>query len=297
MNCSLKEELLYKLNEINSSGKALHGRAERIEQVRNLTSSISEKYGDLVAANLQGLLYHFLISEAADVSDLISALTASASLDALTASREEEDGFDSRYGTVTSLILSPFELPETISVEQAVTSSRCHPSPVTSVNMALDALPTYGIKYSNSVFIDVGSGLGRNLLLASHYPFKKIIGIERSHYLASVSKDNIAVYHNPGVKCRQIEVLCLNALDFSFPMENMVLYFWWPFTEDIAHQFFSRLQRFMQSCPVSVTLVFLNYVFEAVTASCCFRLIDKFTTPDLVRAEKDHFSVSVYSNQ
>ena len=43
-------------------------------------------------------------------------------------------------------------------------------------------------------FVDVGSGKGRALLLASDYPFREIIGIELSHELERIARANIAQY-------------------------------------------------------------------------------------------------------
>src|ERR1700674_4645239 len=43
-------------------------------------------------------------------------------------------------------------------------------------------------------FVDLGSGKGRALLLASDYPFREIIGVELSPKLDRVARDNIARY-------------------------------------------------------------------------------------------------------
>ncbi len=43
-------------------------------------------------------------------------------------------------------------------------------------------------------FVDVGSGKGRALLLASDYPFRKIIGVELSPELDRIARANIARY-------------------------------------------------------------------------------------------------------
>src|SRR5271168_5236996 len=43
-------------------------------------------------------------------------------------------------------------------------------------------------------FVDVGSGKGRALLLASDYPFREIIGVELSPQLDRVARANIARY-------------------------------------------------------------------------------------------------------
>ena len=59
------------------------------------------------------------------------------------------------------------------------------------------------VRFEDFVFIDFGSGKGRALLLASEYPFKKIIGIEFSPQLNAIAKRNIALYASGTQKCRR----------------------------------------------------------------------------------------------
>jgi len=47
------------------------------------------------------------------------------------------------------------------------------------------------IKFEDFVFIDFGSGKGRALLLASEFPFKRIVGVEFSPELHAAAVDNI----------------------------------------------------------------------------------------------------------
>ena len=61
-------------------------------------------------------------------------------------------------------------------------------------------------------FVDIGSGKGRALLLASDYPFREIIGIELSPELDRVAQGEVAIcevirpgrtVHRPPVTCIQ----------------------------------------------------------------------------------------------
>src|SRR5438105_15577545 len=42
------------------------------------------------------------------------------------------------------------------------------------------------------VFVDIGSGMGRVVLMAARRPFKRVIGIERSAELVEVARMNLA---------------------------------------------------------------------------------------------------------
>ena len=50
------------------------------------------------------------------------------------------------------------------------------------------------IDFSRLTFIDIGSGKGRALLLASEYPFRRIIGIELLPDLNRIAQENIRAY-------------------------------------------------------------------------------------------------------
>lgn len=52
-----------------------------------------------------------------------------------------------------------------------------------------------------STFFDYGSGKGKLLLLASHFPFKKIIGMEYPPILNRDALLNIELYRNPHQRC------------------------------------------------------------------------------------------------
>jgi SAM-dependent methyltransferase len=72
------------------------------------------------------------------------------------------------------------------------------------------------------VFVDIGAGKGRVLLLATHFPFKSILGIEYQPELAAVAKRNTA-------SDKRIEVVAADATEYELPHDNLVLYLFNPF--------------------------------------------------------------------
>ncbi len=70
------------------------------------------------------------------------------------------------------------------------------------------------IPFADFTFVDLGSGKGRVLLMASEYSFKKIIGVEFSEELNQTAQKNIRSYRNPAQKCREIEAVCQDATLF-----------------------------------------------------------------------------------
>ena len=218
-------------------------------------------------------------------------------MDRYTIEREMNDDFDGKYGTITSPIINQFEMPEIIDITRALSTAKYTPSPIALVRMTLATLPRYDIRYEDYVFIDIGSGLGRNLLLASAHPFKKIIGVELSEYLNEIAGNNIRTYKQQVSVPHNFELQCVDALTYSFPNENLILYFWWPFVEDIAVEFFDRLERICMSRPFRVILIFTNWVYKRVEKSSYFRRLGNFVTTDELNYNgKNNFSVFYFSN-
>jgi hypothetical protein len=67
-----------------------------------------------------------------------------------------------------------------------------------------EVLVDVDINFENFTFVDFGSGKGRVLLMASDFPFQKIIGVEFSPELHAVAQRNIESYKSSAQKCRDI---------------------------------------------------------------------------------------------
>lgn len=85
------------------------------------------------------------------------------------------------------------------------------------------------VDFTEFIFIDLGSGKGRALLMASEYPFREIIGVEIQPDLHSIAEQNIARFSSPEQRCSNIRLLCRDARDFEFPPHPTVLYLFNPF--------------------------------------------------------------------
>jgi hypothetical protein len=99
-----------------------------------------------------------------------------------------------------------------------------------SFDFIMRSLPTDLGAYT---FIDIGSGKSRTLLLASHYPFGAIIGVEFARELAAIAQRNLDKYRNPQQKCRTISVIEADAAAYEFPETPLVVYFYNPFSKDV----------------------------------------------------------------
>ena len=142
------------------------------------------------------------------------------------------------------------------------------------------------VSFENFIFLDLGSGKGRTLLVASEFPFRRIIGVEFSPELHSIAKKNIRAYRSTTQKCSVIESYCCDATLYRMPSENTVLFLYNPFKSPIVSQVLTNLRESLRSHPRQVYLVYHNPV--------CHELIVRSGLLEVVRVTK---SCSIYKNR
>jgi SAM-dependent methyltransferase len=119
-------------------------------------------------------------------------------------------------------------------------------------------------------FIDLGSGKGRVLLMASDYPFKKIIGVEFMPGLHHAAQANIPGYSNHRQQCGKIETVRMDARDFQFPLEPLVVYLFNPFSEPTFAQVLENLRRSVEQTPRPVYIAYRFTEFEGLLAQAAW---------------------------
>lgn len=136
--------------------------------------------------------------------------------------------FDRRHGTDTTGQIKRTELYlDGASARDAVYYEA---TPTRVIRRALRVAVPDPERY---VFVDYGSGKGRVLLLASHYPFKRVIGVELSGILHITAQHNIRVYRGRGRRCADVRSVCCDAARFELPDDDLVLYFYTPFVGNV----------------------------------------------------------------
>ncbi|MGA7382698.1 MAG: class I SAM-dependent methyltransferase [Terriglobales bacterium] len=129
-----------------------------------------------------------------------------------------------------------------------------------------EMLSSLNLDFRDFTFIDIGSGKGRTLLMASDYPFRRIVGVELLPELHRVAQDNIAKYKPDSQRCLVIESLCGDAREFVFPPEPTVLYLFNPLPEAGLIQLLTNLEQSLQEHPRPVFVIYPNPVLERVLA-------------------------------
>ena len=117
-------------------------------------------------------------------------------------------------------------------------------------------------------FVDLGSGKGRALLMASDYPFRRILGVEFLSALHDAAKKNIEKYSSEQRRCKQIEPICMDARDFTFPSGPLVIYMFNAFPEPVFTEVLENLHRSVEQNPRQVYVAYRYLEFETLLQKC-----------------------------
>jgi tRNA1(Val) A37 N6-methylase TrmN6 len=165
--------------------------------------------------------------------------------------------FDIRYNTDTHkrVLFRDLNIQKT-SIEHRISYD---PSPISPFLKLIKKLkPT-----DSDVFIDIGSGKGRILLLASTLGFRLVVGIEFSEELFNISKRNILNYTRKRKCVPKIEVQNIDALKYKFTNETFIFLFN-PFDQEIMEVVISNLINSYYSNPRNICIIYNNPVHKLV---------------------------------
>jgi SAM-dependent methyltransferase len=138
--------------------------------------------------------------------------------------------FDAAHHVTTEALIFLGELdPENVGpgIEFA---THYEATPVADAERLLDASP---LAPERCTFVDVGSGMGRVVLLASQRPFRQIVGVEISPALHEIARENRARFPAADVRCRDLRLVRSDAASFTFPRGDLVVYLYNPFRSEV----------------------------------------------------------------
>jgi hypothetical protein len=121
-----------------------------------------------------------------------------------------------------------------------------------------DAMAKLNIDHHPFVFLDYGSGKGKALLLASDYPFQRIIGVEYAEPLHRAAVENIQRYRSPRKRCDDLVSVCADATTFEPPDRPLVCFFFNPFDDETTARVLDRLRESVQRSPRRCLVLYAN---------------------------------------
>jgi hypothetical protein len=114
------------------------------------------------------------------------------------------------------------------------------------------------IAFQDFVFVDLGSGKGRALLMAAQFPFRRIVGVEFALELHRAAERNVARYAHSGQRCRWFELTCVDAAEFPLPDEPLVVFLYNPFGRRVMRQVAANVWRSWRSSRREIYVMYLN---------------------------------------
>lgn len=168
------------------------------------------------------------------------------------AARRADRDFDARHGVDTA---RTFTHGWTASFEGDTWRDAIayNPVPIDVVHRALAGLP---FEPQGAVFVDFGAGKGRAMLLATHHPFRRVLGVEQSPALQQVAARNLDRYRAPGRLCETAEVAQGDALRYPIPDEPAVFFFYDPFGPGVFAPLMERIRRSLVERPRRAWIVY-----------------------------------------
>jgi SAM-dependent methyltransferase len=144
---------------------------------------------------------------------------------------------DARYGISTGGAIPGWLLGGYSEAGVFITSYvGCQPSCVRAALSSIDV--------SDQVtFVDLGCGLGRALVLASEFAFKRIVGVELSPEISRLAERNIQTFSSGFPQRTKPEIVQQDARTFSFPLEATVVFLFHPFGRPILQRIVEVLEE------------------------------------------------------
>ena len=118
------------------------------------------------------------------------------------------------------------------------------------------------LDFADVTFLDLGSGKGRTLLMASDYAFQRIIGVELLSSLHQIAVENLRQYKSESQKCFALESVLADATTFSIPTGPLIVYLFNPFPEAGLRRVISNLVTSLDAHPRAMYILYHNPQLE-----------------------------------
>ena len=180
-----------------------------------------------------------------------------------------EAAYDRKMGVETSRLvhiknlgIDPAKLEAT---SQNASGVAYMPSPAGIPGTVLKEL---GLRYEEYTFIDLGSGMGRVVLEAAEFPFRKVVGVEFSHELHGIAERNLSKTSD---RLRaSIELICQDAQEYTLPLGNCIIYLFNPFRETVMQTVLKKLETSYRTTGAELYVIYYNPVLVALLDAAPF---------------------------
>ena len=117
-------------------------------------------------------------------------------------------------------------------------------------------LDSLSIDAGRDVFLDLGCGKGRALVLAASLPFKRVYGLELSAPLSAIATRNVHAAQKR-LACQDIRVIQGSAASTPLPDDVTVLFMFNPFSGSILEQAMEQVHESLKRQPRKLRVVYV----------------------------------------
>jgi SAM-dependent methyltransferase len=169
--------------------------------------------------------------------------------------------FDQRHGTDTSGLISGKVIARgtNAKVEELTAYYGVAPSILHGL-LDLWLQRTAPQPIEKTVFLDIGAGKGRAMLLASQFPFLRVEGVELNPLLATIAQANIDLWRNDPF-ANSLAPLTLHHADATthpLPAAPTLAFLFHPFELPILRRFLKHIERSLTGNPYPFDLLYAN---------------------------------------
>ena len=113
-------------------------------------------------------------------------------------------------------------------------------------------------------FVDVGSGMGRAVLLASELTFKAVVGVELHKELDRIARRNLAVWRKAGWSRAPMKMIRGDAVEFQWPSGPCLAFLFNPFGAVVMRRLLKQMRKSFQGRPGELDILYVNNEQERV---------------------------------
>jgi hypothetical protein len=113
-------------------------------------------------------------------------------------------------------------------------------------------------------FVDIGSGKGRAMMLASELPFREVVGVELNASLHQVAEKNLEMWHESGRALSPMRLVQGDALGLSLPSGRLLIFLYNPFLAPMMRRLLERVDAVAGDRRGEIDLLYVVPQQEAV---------------------------------
>lgn len=129
-------------------------------------------------------------------------------------------------------------------------------------------------------FLDVGSGKGRVLLIASRFPFRQVVGFEHSDQMNAIAAGNVRQFARHYPDMVPVEIVGGDATRLPLPAGPLVVFLYNPFGPSLMRDFAAAIKASYEQQPRKIVCVYYNAMFpEEFARLGIFPIQNRIETP------------------